>query len=120
MKKVVIIEDDPVIQHLLKSWFMDDDFIVVSLDTTENLKEKVDEIKPNLIVTDIMLPNNTAADLINTFKKINCPVVVLSSMEEEDIDFFAEKIGAIAAYTKPVNMGEMFDFINGYFKTIHN
>lgn len=120
MKKVIIIEDNPVVQHLLKSWFTDDDFIVVSLNNTENLKEKVEEIKPNLIVTDIMLPNNTAADLINTFNKINCPVIVLSSMEEEDIDFFANKIGAIGAFTKPVNMVEMFEFINMYFKKVPN
>lgn len=120
MKKVVIIEDNPVIQHLLKSWFMEDDFMVVSLSNTESLQEKVDEIKPNLIVTDIMLPNNTASDLINTFNKINCPVIVVSSMEEEDIDFFADKIGAIAAFTKPVKMEEMFDFINSYFKAIPN
>lgn len=120
MKKVVIIEDNPVIQHLLKSWFMDDDFMVVSLNNTENLKEKVGEIKPNLIVTDIMLPNNTATDLINTFNEIKCPVIVVSSMEEEDIDFFANKIGAIAAFSKPVKMDEMFDFINTYFKTMPN
>lgn len=115
MKKVVIIEDNSVIQHLLSSWFIDEDYNVLCLNNLDNLVEKIEGIKPDLIITDIMLPNNTATDLIDTFCKIKYPIIVLSSMEEEDVTFFADQIGAIAAFTKPVKMNEIFGFINEYF-----
>ena len=116
MKKIVIIEDNTVIQHLLSSWFIDDDYNVLFLSNLEGLTEKIEGMKPDLIITDIMLPNNTATDLIDTFCKIKYPIIVLSSMEKEDVVFFAFQIGAIAAFTKPVKMNEIVGFINEYFQ----
>jgi len=120
MKKVVIVEDNQVIQHMFKSWFANDEFNVQFLDNIDNLVEKIEEIKPDLIVTDIMLPDSTAADLITTYSKVKYPVIVLSSMDEEDVEFFAEKIGAIKSFTKPVNMPEIYGFINDYFLHVEN
>lgn len=115
MKKVVIIEDNLVVRHLLSSWFADDDFEVLTFDDIENLNERMDLIKPDLIITDIMLPNTNAAGMIEYFTKVKYPVIILSSMEEEDINYFANKIGAVAFFKKPVNLNSIFGFVNEYF-----
>lgn len=116
MKKVVIVEDNHVIQHILISWFADEDFQVISLEGIEDLVQKVAIFNPDLIITDIMLPNTTANEIIDVFTQIKCPVIVISSMDEEDVEYFSSRIGAIAAFNKPINIDEVFAFIREYFK----
>lgn len=115
MKKVVIIEDNRVIQHLLSSQLSDDDYKVECLDSFDNLMDKIKLIDPDLIITDIMLPNGNVTEMIKTYQDLKCPIIVLSSMDNEDVEYFATEIGAIAAFTKPVNMNDIVEFINEYF-----
>ena len=115
MKKIVIIEDNQVIQHILRSWFSEEDFQVVSLDSIEGLTNKVRLFKPDLIITDIMIPNTTADELITVFNEIHVPIIVISSMDAEDVLFFAARIDAIGSFTKPIHLNELFGFIHDFF-----
>jgi DNA-binding response OmpR family regulator len=115
MKKVVIIEDNRVIQHILKSWFKEEEFKVVSLENTDHLVDKLETFRPDLIITDIMLPDTTAADMLKIFSNLEYPVIVISSMDDDDVSYFASRIGAIASFTKPIKVKEIFDFIHNFF-----
>ncbi len=115
MKKLVIIEDSKVIQHILKSWFSEEEYQVIILEDLVNLNERLAAFKPDLIITDIMLPNTNAIELIEAFKGVPYPKVVLSSMDTEDVSYFAERIKAIGYFTKPRDIEEIFGFIHDYF-----
>lgn len=115
MKKVVIIEDNKVIQHILKYWFTSDDFQVLSLENIDHLIAKIDKYQPDLIITDIMMPETDGAEMISVFSKIDLPKIVISSMDEVDVVYFAKRINAIAYYPKPINIKEIFEFIHEYF-----
>ena len=115
MKRIIIIEDNQVIQHILRSWFSEEDYQVVSLDSIEGLTNKVRLFKPDLIITDIMIPNTTADELISVFNDINTPIIVISSMDAEDVVFFAARINAIGSFTKPIHLNELFAFIHDFF-----
>lgn len=117
MKRVVIIEDNQVIQQVLAGWFCDDDFEVLTLTDMKDLYTRLDIFKPDLILTDIMLPDTTGHEMIEIFQGVSYPVIVLSSMDRDDVDFFAGRIGAIGAYCKPVDLEEMFAFIHAYFES---
>lgn len=118
MKKIVVIEDNPLVQHLIRSWLSSDKFEVIVLTGIEGIVQKMNGWKPDLIVTDILVANATANDVITIFQKIPYPKIVISAMDQDDISFFAEKIGAIHSFRKPLKMDDFFFYINEFLKNI--
>ncbi|MEY3237113.1 MAG: hypothetical protein RI883_1214 [Bacteroidota bacterium] len=115
MKRISIIEDNKIIQQLLCCWFDEDEFIVLRLTDTINLIDRINDFKPDLIITDIMLPNETQESLINNLKEIHLPIIVLSSLDHEEVSSFAKKIGAIGYFCKHSDLSEMFEFTRDFF-----
>lgn len=118
MKRIAIIEDNRIIQQLLSSWFDDEDFTVLRLTDTESLSDRIRSFNPDLVITDIMIPNETPESLIIKLRNINRPKVVLSSMDKPEVKNFADSIGAIASFCKHSDIKEMFDFITDHFNQI--
>jgi DNA-binding NtrC family response regulator len=117
MKKVVIIEDNQVIQQILKCWFIDEEFKVISLNRIYGLRQKIDLFKPDLIISDTKLPATEIGDLIKVIGSLKYPVIAISSTKDDDATTFATQIGAIASFTKPINLIGMFGFIYDHFNT---
>jgi DNA-binding response OmpR family regulator len=119
MKRIAIIEDNRIIQQLLSSWFDEEEFAVLRLTDTESLAERIRSFNPDLVITDIMIPNETPESLIFKLRSINRPKVVLSSMDRSEVQNFADSIGAIASFCKHSDIKEMFDFISDHFSQIN-
>lgn len=115
MKKVVIIEDNQVIQQIFKCWFIDEEFKVIAFNKIEGLRQKIDSFKPDLIISDTMLPATATVDLIKVIGSLKYPVIAISSKKDDDATNFATRIGAIASFAKPINLIGMFGFIYDHF-----
>jgi DNA-binding NtrC family response regulator len=113
MKKVVVIEQNQLIQLILRSWLTKGEFNVMTIESTIKLNDRIKKIQPDLIITDNMLLNTT--NLVNTFSQLIYPKLVISSSEEKDVKLFAAKIKAVAYYAKPINLKEVFVFVHDYF-----
>lgn len=116
MKRIAIIEDNRIIQQLLSSWFDEETYKVLRLTDTVELSERIRNFNPDLVITDIMLPNETPESLIFKLNTINYPKIVLSSMDKPDVSDFAEKIRAEASFCKHSDIKEMFDYITDFFQ----
>lgn len=117
MKNVIVIEDNRVIRQILATWLYEEDYKVKTLENTLDLTGKLQAFQPDLIITDIMLPNTTATELIELFASIPFPIVVLSSMDKEDLLFFAKRIAAVAYFQKPNELSDLFGFLHDFLKT---
>jgi DNA-binding response OmpR family regulator len=113
MKKVVVIEQNQLIQLILRSWLTKGEFDVMTIESTIKLNDRIKKFQPDLIITDNMLLNTT--NLVNTFSQLIYPKLVISSSEEKDVKLFAAKIKAVAYYAKPINLKEVFVFVHDYF-----
>ena len=113
MKKVVVIEQNQLIQRIVRSWLTEEEFDVMTIESTFKLNNRIINFKPDLIITDNMLLNTNS--LVNTFSQLNYPKLVISSSEEKDVKLFAARIKALAYYAKPINLIEIFGFIHDYF-----
>jgi DNA-binding response OmpR family regulator len=116
MKRIAIIEDNRIIQQLLSSWFDEETFEVLRLTDTVRLAERIGDFHPDLVITDIMLPNETPDSLISKLNKIAYPKIVLSSMEKFEVKDFADRIKAEAAFCKHSDIKDMFDHITDFFQ----
>lgn len=120
MKRIAIIEDNRIIQQLLSSWFDEETYMVLRITDTMGLAERIRNFHPDLVITDIMLPNETPESLIFKLNSIEYPKIVLSSMERSEVSDFAQKVRAEAAFCKHSDIKEMFDFITEFFQNAEN
>lgn len=82
MKKILIVEDDPIILKIYQSKFKLSGFEVISATNGEEGIEKAQKQRPDFIILDLMMPKVSGADVL---KKIyenpeieNTPVGILT------------------------------------------
>lgn len=107
MKKVLIIDDDLSIHKMLEASLTSGGFQVSSAMTGEDGLKKAQEVKPDIIILDVILPGMKGRAVCATLKKTpavkDIPVMFLTSKDSPD-DVQAElEAGGIGHLTKPVN-----------------
>lgn len=104
--KILIVDDSEIVRNSLKSFFEEYDFeTIVSLDGLDGLK-KASEIKPDLIILDLMMPNFDGIKMLQAVKVLDelkdIPVVVISVNTDKRNVLKAMESGADRILTKPV------------------
>ena len=116
MKTILIIEDDSVIQDMLKIFLTRNGFNVLSAYSgTEGLLVHGKNV--DLILLDLMLPGKSGRDIIEDLRKKNdVPVIVMSAVSDisSKVDMFGK--GADDYITKPFHNEELLARINARFK----
>lgn len=100
MKKhtVVVVEDDPDILDRLVSLIEDHENydLLVGVSTVADGVNAVSLLRPDILLTDIGLPDGSGIDIIRTISKENldCEAMVISGFQDEHIVFQALEAGA--------------------------
>jgi DNA-binding response OmpR family regulator len=104
MKKILIIEDDQLVANIYRNKFSVDNFQVeVALDG-ENGLQMINQLRPDLVLLDLMLPKITGVDVLKKirsqpeFKQL--PVVVFSNTYLTNLVQEAWKAGATKCLSK--------------------
>ena len=100
-KKVLLVEDEPLIIELYQEAFEQEDFeLEVAVDGQEGLKKA--ENLPDLILLDILLPGINGFEVLKELKKNgktrDIPVIVLTNLGSEQSDsdkHLALSLGAV-------------------------
>lgn len=90
-KKVLVIEDDSLLQDMLAQQLSKDQWVVSYAKEGDKAIELARSEKPDIILLDLMLPGISGYDILATLKKDpdlgRVPVIVLSNLgQQEDID----------------------------------
>ena len=84
-KKILIIDDDPVVVKYLKAVFSDNGYETCSAGSTSEGLEAVRKEKPDLITLDIQMPDQWGPrfyrKLIQDKELKNIPVIVISGID---------------------------------------
>lgn len=108
--KILIAEDDQLMARTLEFRLNKDGHqVTVTTDGREALK-KIDELHPDLVITDIMMPYTSGLEIVSTVKEKygdTMPVIVLSGMGQEDVVLEAFQLGANDYMTKPFSPVEL-------------
>ena len=77
---ILIVDDDDRIRELVKQYLNENNYLVTTASSAEEAKEKVNIIKFNIIILDIMMPGKSGLEFINENKKaINTPIILLTA-----------------------------------------
>ncbi len=108
--KVQIVEDDEVVLQALEIKLTKEGYTVKGHNNVSDAINSLNEFNPDVIITDILMPHTSGLELISMVKNRigkNIPIIVLSSIGEEDTVIEAFYLGAEDFITKPFNPNEL-------------
>lgn len=118
-KRVLLVEDEPILIDLYQESFIEEPF-TLELATTGEEALKAAESRPNLILLDILLPGINGFDVLRRLKSSgktkDIPVIVLTNLGSEQSDKdkrLALSLGAVdylvKSYHTPEEMSEIIN-----------
>ena len=82
---ILIVDDDDRIRALVKQYLQDNNYLITTAKDAFDAKNKIDLIKFDLIVLDIMMPKKSGLELTGELKKENkVPIILLTAKGETD------------------------------------
>ena len=108
MSTIVVIEDDSTLSELLKYNLSREGFTVFTAADGSNGLEIIRQEKPDIIITDLMLPGMDGFELTRILRRENqTPVLMLTARNEEIDKVLGLELGADDYLTKPFSMREL-------------
>ncbi|MGK7876647.1 MAG: PleD family two-component system response regulator [Xenococcaceae cyanobacterium] len=111
MIKVLVVEDVPSEQELISSYLREGGYNVINANDGKEALNKTIEEKPDVVVTDVVMPGMNGFELCRSLKKNpatqNLPVVVCTSKNQDLDRLWGMKQGVDVYLTKPFTQEEI-------------
>ena len=105
---ILVVDDDNRIRELIKEYLNDNNFIVSTAINAENAKIKLEQLKFDLVVLDVMMPGQSGFDLTKEIKrKTNLPIILLTAKGETENRVKGLELGADDYLGKPFEPKEL-------------
>lgn len=107
--EILVVEDDPTIQTLVKAILTRDGNHVTIAKTAEEGEDRIQNEQYDMILLDLRLPDGNGYDMCNDLRQagVTTPVLFLSAEHETDVKIKCLKVGADDYLTKPFNSEEL-------------
>ncbi|HEY3423936.1 MAG TPA: response regulator transcription factor [Negativicutes bacterium] len=118
---ILIVDDDDQIRELLSLYFSKAGFAVEAAANGVEAIRKVEQVKPQMIILDIMMPILDGIEVcrqIRTFSSV--PIIMLTARAEDDDRIMGLELGADDYITKPFNPREVVARVNAVLRRVPN
>ena len=118
-RKIMVVEDSPAIAEVIRDGLKKEGYeVAVAYNGFEALKD-LEDIMPDLIVTDINMPKLDGLKLCqaiqNRAETKDIPVIIFSSMYDEKTVKKGKEIGAKYFIAKPFSIDVIIKCVNNVF-----
>ena len=121
LKNLLVVDDDERIRTLLKEYLVNEGFIISTAQSASNARQKMKVLNFDLIILDVMMPNEDGFEFTNEIRKTSqTPIILLTAKSEVDSKIEGLEIGADDYITKPFNPKELLLRINSILKRSNN
>ena len=105
---ILVIDDDDRIRELVKQYLLENKYLVTTAKDAFDAKNKIEIIKFDLIVLDIMMPKKSGLELTSEIKKeIELPIILLTAKGETSERVTGLEFGADDYLSKPFEPKEL-------------
>ena len=104
MHKILVIDDDMDICHLLKKFLSKNNYEVMTAHNGEMGLKILDDMQPDLVMTDFRLGDMDGSEVITAIKSRmpHVPILVITGYSDIRIAVNVMKLGALDYITKPL------------------
>ena len=114
---ILIVDDDDRIRNLLKDFLSENHYIVSTAENADQAKEKLNYIKFDTIILDVMMPGQDGYDLTKEIKRqIKVPIILLTAKGEVENRIKGLELGADDYLSKPFEPKELLLRIRNIIK----
>ena len=121
-RKILLIDDSEITLALEKSVLESRGYDVRATSTLMEFEKTLQAWKPHLILTDIHMPEATGADICRTLKNEygtqDIPIVLFSSLPDDELSRLAEQVGADGYLSKANGLDAMGEKIDSLVASI--
>ena len=118
---IVIIEDDKAISDIIKYNVQKEGYTAHTAYDGEAGLKLIEEVDPDLILLDIMMPKMDGLQVCRTVRKTrNTPIIMLTAKAEEVDKVVGLEIGADDYVTKPFGVRELMARIRANLRRVDN
>ena len=105
---ILIVDDDDRIRGLLKDYLSENNYIVSTAENADQAKKRLDYIKFDIIILDVMMPGQNGYELTKEIKKqIKVPIILLTAKGEVENRIKGLELGADDYIGKPFEPKEL-------------
>jgi two-component system, chemotaxis family, chemotaxis protein CheY len=121
MAKILIIDDDKMVRDTLRMALTAAGHqIILAGDGKQGVKAFT-EIKPDLVITDILMPEKEGVETIGDIRKLNAkmPIIAMSGggrVGNMSFLAIAKQFGANRTFAKPFELDEVLDAVTELLK----
>jgi len=105
---ILVVDDDDGIRNLVKKYLNENNYLVTTALSAEDALEKINLIKFDLIILDIMMPGKSGLEFIKeNQKKLETPIILLTAKGEPSERIEGLEVGADDYLPKPFEPREL-------------
>ena len=105
---ILVVDDDDRIRELVKQYLLENKYLITTAKDAFDAKNKIEIIKFDLIVLDIMMPKKSGLELTSEIKKeIELPIILLTAKGETSERVTGLEFGADDYLSKPFEPKEL-------------
>ncbi len=118
---ILVVDDDDGIRNLVKQFLNDNNYLVTTAINAEDAEKKVNLIKFDLIILDIMMTGKSGLEFtIENKNKINSPIILLTAKGEASERIEGLETGADDYLAKPFEPKELILRIDNILRKTQN
>lgn len=108
MKKILVVDDEKPISDIVKFNLTKEGYEVFTAYDGEEALEKVEEVLPDLIILDLMLPKKDGLEVCREVRKSHdMPIIMVTAKDSEIDKVLGLELGADDYVTKPFSNREL-------------
>ena len=115
---ILVVDDDDRIRSLLKDYLSENEYIVSTAENADQAKTKLNYLKFDILILDVMMPGQNGYELTKEIKKkIQVPIILLTAKGEVENRIKGLELGAEDYIGKPFEPKELLLRIKNVIKS---
>lgn len=106
MGRILVVDDEINVIRLLQKFLASKNYAVCTAVDGRTAVEKVRELKPQIVLLDILMPGMNGMDTLKEIKKFepDTVVIMVTAVSDEELAKSSLEMGAFDYITKPINL----------------
>ena len=112
MERILVVDDEVEVCNTLKKFLASKGYEVYTALDGKTAVSKTKEVRPHIVLLDIIMPGMSGIDTLKEIKKVDpsVGVIMVTALVDEELAKRALKLGAYEYITKPIDLN--------YLKTV--